>query len=196
MLTTVNGATLTVLIRGGIVHILNNDGTIDAIVSLADVMASNGVIHVIDQVLIPAANTISTTASVDSTSGEGGEGSTDAPPGSTTTRGSDDGPSASSSNKDGSSSTTIILIAVVAGVVIIAAVVAGAVYMKNSGGNNYEENRQQASFSNPLYDTVNSTYSATGGAAPTDEFQESSGYMDVGSNNSGYMDVAADSVDC
>ena len=53
-LVTVNGETLQVSIgQAGAVQILNNDGSIAATVVQADVMASNGVIHVIDTVLIP-----------------------------------------------------------------------------------------------------------------------------------------------
>ncbi|MGB3543231.1 fasciclin domain-containing protein [Rubrivirga sp.] len=46
-LTTVNGADLEVQIRGGVVMIG------DAVVRQADVFASNGVVHVIDDVLMP-----------------------------------------------------------------------------------------------------------------------------------------------
>ena len=62
VLTTVNGATLTVRINADGVAILNNDGTIAATVAQADVLASNGVIHVIDRVLIPAVIAITTAA--------------------------------------------------------------------------------------------------------------------------------------
>ena len=60
VLTTVNGATLTVRINADGVAILNNDGTIAATVAQADVLASNGGIHVIDRVLIPATTAAST----------------------------------------------------------------------------------------------------------------------------------------
>lgn len=68
VLTTVNGATLTVRIIDSTALILNNDGTIAATVAQADVIASNGIIHVIDAVLIPAADVVdTTTAATDST---------------------------------------------------------------------------------------------------------------------------------
>jgi len=53
VITTVNGATLTVVIAKGVVQIANNDNTIIATVTAADNYATNGVVHIIDAVLIP-----------------------------------------------------------------------------------------------------------------------------------------------
>lgn len=51
-ITTVNGATLTVSIEDGSVYIVDAAGG-RAMVATADVRASNGVVHVIDSVLLP-----------------------------------------------------------------------------------------------------------------------------------------------
>ncbi len=53
-LTTVQGERLTVVKRGGMVHIRDAKGG-EAMVTIADVNQSNGVIHVVDTVLMPAA---------------------------------------------------------------------------------------------------------------------------------------------
>lgn len=49
---TVGGGTLTVMLDGGNVKIMDANGNVATVVA-ADLMASNGVIHVIDTVLIP-----------------------------------------------------------------------------------------------------------------------------------------------
>jgi uncharacterized surface protein with fasciclin (FAS1) repeats len=51
-ITTVNGQTLTVEINDDMVHFVDAQGT-KAMVSQADVKAKNGVVHVIDAVLLP-----------------------------------------------------------------------------------------------------------------------------------------------
>lgn len=51
-LTTVNGATLTAEVANGGVKLTDDKGN-SAMVTTADLMASNGVIHVIDAVLLP-----------------------------------------------------------------------------------------------------------------------------------------------
>jgi uncharacterized surface protein with fasciclin (FAS1) repeats len=53
-LTTVQGERLTVVMRGNMVHLRDAKGG-EAMVTIADVNQSNGVIHVIDTVLMPAA---------------------------------------------------------------------------------------------------------------------------------------------
>lgn len=52
MLKTVNGETLTAMIKGGKVVLQDEKGGI-SVVTIADVMQSNGVIHVVDSVLMP-----------------------------------------------------------------------------------------------------------------------------------------------
>jgi len=52
--TTVNGATFTVSTGGGSVVITDGQGN-EATVTQTDIVASNGVIHVIDSVLLPPA---------------------------------------------------------------------------------------------------------------------------------------------
>ena len=47
------GDTLTFTMRGGMVHLMGKNGTM-ANVTQADVMQSNGVIHVVDGVLLPS----------------------------------------------------------------------------------------------------------------------------------------------
>lgn len=54
VVTTVLGETLTVNLTGGVVTITDSTGA-KATVEMADIEASNGVVHVIDKVLIPAA---------------------------------------------------------------------------------------------------------------------------------------------
>jgi|AntRauTorckE6833_2_1112554.scaffolds.fasta_scaffold00016_22 uncharacterized surface protein with fasciclin (FAS1) repeats len=51
--TTVLGETLTIELRGGMVYIVDATGG-EAMVQTADVDASNGVVHVIDSVLLPS----------------------------------------------------------------------------------------------------------------------------------------------
>jgi uncharacterized surface protein with fasciclin (FAS1) repeats len=51
-ITTLNGATVTVTINGGVVSINN------AQVTVADILADNGVVHVINAVLLPAPNSV------------------------------------------------------------------------------------------------------------------------------------------
>jgi uncharacterized surface protein with fasciclin (FAS1) repeats len=53
-LTTVQGETLTVVKRGNMTHVRDAKGG-EAMVTIADVNQSNGVIHVVDTVLMPAA---------------------------------------------------------------------------------------------------------------------------------------------
>lgn len=53
VITTVQGETLTVSIRDGMVYIVDAQGG-EAMVTTADVNAENGVVHVIDSVLMPA----------------------------------------------------------------------------------------------------------------------------------------------
>ena len=52
MLTTVSGGTLTAMSSGGKVSVMDESGG-TATVTIADVMQSNGVIHVVDKVLLP-----------------------------------------------------------------------------------------------------------------------------------------------
>ena len=52
MLKTVSGGTLTATASGGKVMVMDESGS-TAVVTIADVMQSNGVIHVIDKVLLP-----------------------------------------------------------------------------------------------------------------------------------------------
>ena len=59
---TLNGEMLYVEIVGGNVYIQNNDRSIRARVTTPDVLASNGVAHVIESVLVPAAPAVSATA--------------------------------------------------------------------------------------------------------------------------------------
>ena len=56
-ITTINGEKLHVYIRDSIVYIQNNDRSINARVITPDVMASNGVAHVIESVLVPRSKT-------------------------------------------------------------------------------------------------------------------------------------------
>ncbi len=51
--TTVNGATLTAVLKGEKVQLKDAAGTVST-VSISDVRQSNGVIHVIDRVVLPA----------------------------------------------------------------------------------------------------------------------------------------------
>jgi uncharacterized surface protein with fasciclin (FAS1) repeats len=53
-LTTVQGEQLTVVKRGGMVHLRDGKG-MESMVTIADVNQSNGVIHVVDTVMMPAA---------------------------------------------------------------------------------------------------------------------------------------------
>jgi len=53
MLTTAAGATLTATMRGGNVYVMDAKGG-TAMVTIANVYQSNGVIHVVDKVLLPA----------------------------------------------------------------------------------------------------------------------------------------------
>ena len=53
-LTTVEGETLTVVKRGNMVHLRDAKGG-ESMVTIADVNQSNGVIHVVDTVMMPAA---------------------------------------------------------------------------------------------------------------------------------------------
>jgi uncharacterized surface protein with fasciclin (FAS1) repeats len=52
MLKTVSGGTLTAMATGGNVMVMDESGG-SATVTIADVMQSNGVIHVVDKVLLP-----------------------------------------------------------------------------------------------------------------------------------------------
>jgi uncharacterized surface protein with fasciclin (FAS1) repeats len=52
MLKTVSGGTLTATAKGGMVMVADESGG-TATVTIADVMQSNGVIHVVDKVLLP-----------------------------------------------------------------------------------------------------------------------------------------------
>jgi uncharacterized surface protein with fasciclin (FAS1) repeats len=52
MLKTVSGGTLTAMVSGGAVMVTDESGG-TAKVTIADVMQSNGVIHVVDKVLLP-----------------------------------------------------------------------------------------------------------------------------------------------
>lgn len=52
MLKTVSGGTLTATASGGKVMVMDESGG-TAVVTIADVMQSNGVIHVVDKVLLP-----------------------------------------------------------------------------------------------------------------------------------------------
>jgi uncharacterized surface protein with fasciclin (FAS1) repeats len=52
MLKTVSGGTLTAMASGGTVMVMDESGG-SATVTIADVMQSNGVIHVVDKVLLP-----------------------------------------------------------------------------------------------------------------------------------------------
>jgi len=51
--TTVNGAKLTAMLDGTVVKLIDSSGTLTS-VTIADVNQSNGVIHVIDAVILPA----------------------------------------------------------------------------------------------------------------------------------------------
>lgn len=51
-LTTVSGDTLTASLHGSMVHVTDEKGGV-AMVTIADVLQSNGVIHVVDGVLLP-----------------------------------------------------------------------------------------------------------------------------------------------
>ena len=51
-LKTVSGGTLTAMVSGGAVMVTDESGG-TAKVTIADVMQSNGVIHVVDKVLLP-----------------------------------------------------------------------------------------------------------------------------------------------
>jgi uncharacterized surface protein with fasciclin (FAS1) repeats len=52
MLKTVAGGSLTATAKGGKVMVMDEKGG-SATVTIADVMQSNGVIHVVDKVLLP-----------------------------------------------------------------------------------------------------------------------------------------------
>merc|ERR1711968_257206 len=75
MIPTLSGKSLYVLKAGSTVYIQNDDRSMQVRVVTADVMASNGVAHVIESVLLPAAAVRTTTSDPDAlSSGSGAAG--------------------------------------------------------------------------------------------------------------------------
>ena len=140
VMTTVNGATLTVRIRGGTVQILNTDGTTTTAVAQADVMASNGVIHAIDRVLVPTTAS-DITGAADTSTTSVGQG----------TAGSD---SSSNSNDDGGSDGMLLVIVLAVGAVMIVAIIGAVWKVKRSGSRGGTNSGRQAQFDNPLYEAA------------------------------------------
>jgi len=182
VLTTLNGATLTVKIDTDGVYIYNNDSTVMATVVSADNYGSNGVVHIIDTVLIPGLPGSSTLPFVSTTVSITSSTDVELVTTTSTTTNVQSVPSTASTggvvskNSDQSSSSSNVFVAVgIAGALVVIAVIAIVVLVFV-----YRRHRTESStgvpqsFDNPLYsDDINFVEDGTF------DPESSANYMDV-----------------